>query len=142
MTLRTIHELFEADRTSLIDTVVFNGIVETTDPRTGQPIQPCLVTLRTTKDTFMAISLGNVDPGACLQHLNASVSKRPEELAPVRPVLEFDMVNKRFVDEVDVLADLDQRPNLLKLSPTEFESLIPNLFARMGLETKQTRPFA
>jgi restriction system protein len=140
VTLRTIHELFEADRTRLIDTIVFNGIVDTVDPATGASIQPCLITLRTTRDEFTPINLAKVDPVACLQHLNASVSKRPEALAPVRPVLEFDMVDKRFVDEVDVLADLDQRPNLLKLTPTEFESLIQNLFTKMGLDTKQTRP--
>ncbi|WP_245736572.1 restriction endonuclease [Micromonospora pattaloongensis] len=140
VTLRTVHELFEADRERLIETVVFNGIVDTTDPRTGASVQPCLVTLRTTRETFTALNLSKVDPAACLQHLNAAVSKRPEALAPVRPVLEFDMVDKRFVDEVDVLADLDQRPNLLKLTPTEFESLIQNLFSKMGLDTKQTRP--
>ncbi|RKN29935.1 restriction endonuclease [Micromonospora musae] len=140
VTLRTVHELFEADRSGLVETVVFNGIVDTTDPRTGTSVQPCLVTLRTTREVFGELNLRNVEPTACLQHLNASVSKRPAELAPVRPVLEFDMVDKRFVDEVDVLADLDQRPNLLKLSPTEFESLIQNLFAKMGLDTKQTRP--
>lgn len=140
VTLRTVHEIFEADRAGLVETVVFNGIVDTTDPRTGASVQPCLVTLRTTRETFTALNLSKVDPAACLQHLNASVSKRPEALAPVRPVLEFDMVDKRFVDEVDVLADLDQRPNLLKLTPTEFESLIQNLFAKMGLDTKQTRP--
>ncbi|WP_433390435.1 restriction endonuclease [Micromonospora sp. KLBMP9576] len=140
VTLRTVHELFEADRSKLVDTVVFNGIVDTTDPRTGVSVQPCLVTLRTTRDVFAGLNLRLVEPLACLAHLNASVSKRPAELAPVRPVLEFDMVDKRFVDEVDVLADLDQRPNLLKLSPTEFESLIQNLFAKMGLDTKQTRP--
>jgi restriction system protein len=140
VTLRTIHELFEADRAPLIDTIVFNGIVDTVDPATGASIQPCLITLRTTRDEFVPINLAKVDPVACLQHLNASVSKRPEALAPVRPVLEFDMVDKRFVDEVDVLADLDQRPNLLKLTPTEFESLIQNLFTKMGLDTKQTRP--
>jgi restriction system protein len=139
-TLRTVHELFEADRTPLIDTIVFNGVVDTVDPATGATIRPCLVTLRTTRDEFTAINLAKVDPIACLQHLNASVTKRPEALAPVRPLLEFDMVDKRFVDEVDVLADLDQRPNLLKLSPTEFESLIQNLFTKMGLDTKQTRP--
>ncbi|MFI5485657.1 restriction endonuclease [Micromonospora echinaurantiaca] len=140
VTLRTVHELFEADRAALVETIVFNGIVDTTDPRTGASVQPCLVTLRTTREVFGELNLRMVDPGACLQHLNASVSKRPAELAPVRPVLEFDMVDKRFVDEVDVLADLDQRPNLLKLTPTEFESLIQNLFAKMGLDTKQTRP--
>ncbi|MER7166183.1 restriction endonuclease [Micromonospora sp. NPDC000207] len=139
VTLRTVHELFEADRSGLVETVVFNGVVDTTDPRTGSSVQPCLVTLRTTREVFTALNLVLVEPLACLQHLNASVSKRPAELAPVRPVLEFDMVDKRFVDEVDVLADLDQRPNLLKLTPNEFESLIQNLFAKMGLDTKQTR---
>jgi restriction system protein len=132
VTLRTVHELFEADRARLAETLVFNGIVDTTDPRTGQPAQPCLVTLRTTRDQFTALNLQKVDPASCLQYLSASVSKRPAELAPVRPVLEFDMVDKRFIDEVDVLADLDQRPNLLKLTPGEFESLIQNLFAKMG----------
>ncbi|GAA2709482.1 restriction endonuclease [Micromonospora olivasterospora] len=140
VTLRTVHELFEADRSGLVDTVTFNGIVDTTDPRTGASVQPCLVTLRTTREVFTGLNLRLVEPLACLAHLNASVSKRPAELAPVRPVLEFGMVDKRFIDEVDVLADLDQRPNLLKLSPNDFEGLIQNLFAKMGLDTKQTRP--
>jgi restriction system protein len=139
MTLRTLHELFEADRAGWIDTVVFNGIVSTTDPATGKPVTPCLVTVRTTKDVFADIDLRKVDPLACLVHLNASVSKKPDELAPVRPVLEFDMVDKRFVEETDVLSDLDQRPNLLDMTPSEFEALIQNLFAKMGLDTKQTR---
>jgi hypothetical protein len=50
------------------------------------------------------------------------------------------MVDKRFIEETDVLSDLDQRPNLLELTPAEFESLIHNLFTKMGLDTKQTWP--
>src|SRR5262249_55263715 len=38
------------------------------------------------------------------------------------------------------LSGLDQRPNLMDLSFIEFEALIQNLFTRMGLETRQTRP--
>ncbi|MFI5906046.1 restriction endonuclease [Dactylosporangium sp. NPDC051541] len=140
VTLRTLHELFEADRGGLVETIAFNGVVDTTDPRTGQGVRPCLITVRTTREQYGVLNLAKVDPAACLQHLSASVSKRPEALAPVRPVLEFDMVDKRFIDEVDVLADLDERPNLLKLTPSEFEALIQNLFTRMGLDTKQTRP--
>src|SRR6201999_1377353 len=66
--------------------------------------------------------------------------KSPAELAPIRPVLEFDMVDARFVTETDALSLLDQRPNLMELTSTEFEFLIQNLFATMGLDTKQTRP--
>lgn len=139
VTLRSVHELFESDRGDVVDTIVFNGIVDSIDPRTGRPSRPCLVTLRTTRETFAQVDLSRVDPHACLRHLNAAVSKSPTELAAVRPVLEFDMVDTRFVEESDVLAGLDQRPNLMDLTPGEFESLITNLFEKMGLETRQTQ---
>lgn len=137
--LRTLHELFEADRTGQLETIVFNGYVDSIDRSTGRPARTCLVTVRTTRDTFMQIDLGKVDPVACLKGLNASVSKSPAELAPVRPVLEFNMVDSRFVEETDVISTLDQRPNLMELTPSEFESLITNLFEKMGLETRQTQ---
>ena len=38
-----------------------------------------------------------------------------------------------------MLSSLDQRPNLMELSPSEFESLITNLFEKMGLETRLTQ---
>jgi restriction system protein len=138
--LRTVHELFEADRREHIETVVYNGMVESIDKRTGTLARVCVISFRTTSDVFQALNLGQVDPEECLKGLNAGVSKKPAELAPVRPVVEFKMVDDRFTDESDVLSDLDQRPNLMQLTPTEFESLITNLFEKMGLETRQTRP--
>jgi restriction system protein len=139
ITLRTVHELFESDRSDLIDTIVFNGLVQTVDKTTGQPVSPCLVTVRTTRDVFERLDLGRVDPVLCLKGLNAGVSKNPAELIPVRPVLEFNMVDRRFIEETDVLSSLDQRPNLMDLSPGEFENLITNLFTKMGLETRLTQ---
>ncbi len=138
--IRTVHELLEADAAGHIDTVVFNGIVDTTDPGSGRRVRPCLVTVRTTRDVFVELDLAHVEPLACLKHLSAGVSKSPTELTPVRPVLEFSMVDPRFVAESDALSELDQRPNLMDLSPTEFEALIQNLFTKMGLEARQTRP--
>lgn len=139
VTLRTLHEVFEADRFGHVETVVFNGLVDTVDKATGQPVRPCLVTVRTSRDIFTSLDLAKVDAAACLRHLHASVSKSPAELAPVKPVLEFDMVDPRFVEATDVLSDLDQRPNLMELTPGEFESLITNLFTSMGLESRQTQ---
>jgi restriction system protein len=138
--IRTLHELLASDKASHIDTVVFNGHVDTTDPGSGQRIHPCLVTVRATRGTFEQLDLAHVEPLACLKHLSAGVSKSPAELLPVRPVLEFDMVDLRFVAEGDALSGLDQRPNLMELKPTEFETLIQNLFVKMGLEARQTRP--
>lgn len=138
--LRTVHETLEADRLGHVETVVYNGMVDSIDKRTGQPARVCLVSLRITRDAFENLQLDLVDPQECLKGLGAGVSKKPAELAPIRPVLEFKMVDDRFVDESDVLSELDQRPNLLALTPSEFESLITNLFEKMGLDTRQTRP--
>ncbi len=140
VTLRTVHELFEADRGRHLDVVVFNGVLHTVDPGSGQRIKPCLVTVRTTREQFAQLDLSLVEPLACLKYLSAGVSKSPAELVPVRPVLEFDMVDPRFVVESDALTLLDERPNLMELNPWEFESLIQNLFTKMGLESRQTRP--
>jgi restriction system protein len=140
ITLRTIHEIFDADPADCVETVVFNGYVNSIHPGTGQRQRPCLITLRVTKNTFASIDLSRVEPATCLRTLNAGVSRSPAELAPVRPVLDLSMVDPRFVEETDVLSDLDQRPNLMKLSPSEFESLITNLFEKMGLETRLTQP--
>jgi restriction system protein len=139
VTLRSLYELFKADRMGQIDIIVLNGYVASTDKGTGHPIRTCLITVRTSRDTFTQLNLSKVDPLVCLKVLNASVSKSPAELAPVRPVLEFNMVDPRFIEETDVLSGLDQRPNLMELTPSEFESLISNLFQKMGLETRLTQ---
>src|SRR6267142_1014574 len=38
-----------------------------------------------------------------------------------------------------MISAVDQRRNLMELTPVEFESLITNLFEKMGLETRQTQ---
>lgn len=38
--LRTLHELFHADRGNRLETIVLNCFVDTTDPATGQPAKP------------------------------------------------------------------------------------------------------
>lgn len=139
LTLRTLHELFEADQGNVIDTVSFTGVVDTTDPSTGNPIRVPVVSVRAMKEQFASIKLDKVDKALCLKNLGARVSGRPEELLAVKPVIDFSMVDPRFIDQSQMLEGLESRPNLLDLTPSEFESLVANLFGKMGLETKLTR---
>lgn len=119
--------------------VAFNGFVRAIDPATGRDIRPCLVSLRVTRERFLEIDLARIDKRICLRNLGAQVSSQPFEVQPVKPIVDFDMVDRRFVDETDILSDLESRPNLLELSPFEFENLVGNLFRKHGLETRQTR---
>jgi restriction system protein len=137
--LRTIHELFEADQCGHLEVIVFNGFVEVVDPATGKDIRPHLITIRTTVDKFKEVNLAKIDKKACLRNLGAQVSTRPDELVAVKPVIEFDMVDKRFVEESDIISNLENRPNLMDLSPFEFENLINNLFDRIGFNSKTTQ---
>jgi len=137
--LRTLNALARADRGDAVDTVVLSCFVNTIDPATGHQIRPCLLTVRVGTTTFREIELAKVDPIACLRGLNAQVSPSPHELQPVRPIVDFNMVDHRFISTTDVLSTLDTRPNLAELSPGEFEALITNLFSKMGLETRLTQ---
>lgn len=139
ITLRTCHELFEADQGQHIAVIVFSGFVHTVDPSSGRDVRPYLISLRVTRERFEEIDLSRVEKAACLRNLGAHASSRPDEIQPVKPIVEFDMVDKRFIEQSDVLAGLESRPNLMDLNPYEFEHLVSNLFKELGLETKLTR---
>jgi restriction system protein len=137
--LRCLHEIFAADRLSQVDVVALNGFVTTIDSSTGRTVHPYIISVRTTSGAFSELELAKVDPTSCLKRLSAAISRSPSELVAVKPIVDINMVDPRFIQEQEVLSTLDNRQNLMELSPAEFESLITNLFQKMGLDTKLTQ---
>jgi restriction system protein len=140
VTLKCVDTIFRGGPAGVVECLTVNGMLDAIDPATGQHVRVCLLSVRVTADVFQSLNLAQVHPEHCLRSLKASVSRAPAELLPVKPLVELDMVDPRFVDTMDVMSGLDHRPNLMELTPTEFEGLITNLFAAMGLDTRQTRP--
>jgi restriction system protein len=138
--LKCVDAIFRGSPPGVVDCLTLNGMLDTIDPSTGNQVRVCLLSVRVTYDAFRSLNLAHVEPEQCLRSLKATVSRAPSELLPVKPLVELDMIDPRFVDTMDVITGLEQRPNLMELSPTEFEGLITNLFATMGLDTRQTRP--
>jgi restriction system protein len=142
LALRTIREVLEVTPDNMVSTVVVNGHVDSVDPATGRRIQPLLISVRATRERFKELVLAEplFDPVASItRHFFAAISVHPEELRPVEPVMPFSRADPRIVEAIDVISSLDQRPNLLDLTPKEFESFIQNLFTKMGYETDQYR---
>ncbi|WP_422018523.1 restriction endonuclease [Roseateles sp.] len=139
LTLRTLHELFEADQANALSLVTFTGVLDAIDPATGREARIPVISVRAPKEEFEHIRLDKVDKVICLRNLGAHVSSRPDELQAVKPIVEFNRVDKRFLEQGDALSGLESRPNLMDLTPSEFEILVSNLFGKMGLETKLTR---
>jgi restriction system protein len=141
VTLRTIHEVIEADRGGLVRQVSFNGIVDTIDRRTGRFVRPCLVSVKTDRDVFAAIKLRRVDPVACVKHLQGSLSLEPDALASVPPKVDFDRdADRDFTEEFNVLAEIDERPNLVTLTDAAWEKQLADLFGVMGLDIGPSAP--
>lgn len=80
--VRSLHEVFEADRAAKIHSIALTVAVERTAPATGLPERLPLVEVAADRDTFATFDLTNVVPEATLEHLGAALSKSPFDLAP------------------------------------------------------------
>lgn len=143
ITLRTIHEIFAADQVEAIEAVVFNGWVNAIDKATGQEINGCIVSIQASKAEFAAINLTKVDPKACFKKLKGVGSSKLAALVPIRPILQLDTVDERFVSPYAVADHLDDSMNLAAMDWEDFEQLIREVFEKEfsggGSEVKITR---
>jgi len=81
--LRTLHEVFEADRAGRIHSIALTVATQAIDPGTGRPVEVPLVAVAADRETFTRLNLANVVPSATLAHLGAQVSKNPFDLVPI-----------------------------------------------------------
>jgi len=82
VTLRSLHEVFEADRRGLIQTISLELGTKTTDRATGQEIYVPFVAVGAERESFLSFDLSAVVPTATLARLGAAVSKDPYNLVP------------------------------------------------------------
>ena len=80
--VRTLHEVFEADRAGKIRSIALTVGVNRVAPATGQPEYVPLAVVAADRATFGSFDLANVVPSATLEHLGAAVSKSPFDLVP------------------------------------------------------------
>ncbi|WP_426004179.1 hypothetical protein ACPFL9_17530 [Paenarthrobacter sp. NyZ202] len=80
--LRTLHEVFEADRRGLIQSISLEVGTNTINPATGRDTYIPFVAVAVPRASFADIDLSAVVPSATLEHLGASVSKNPLGLVP------------------------------------------------------------
>lgn len=80
--VRTMHEVFEADRAAKIDSIACTVGVDRIAPATGLPERVPLVAVAADRATFNEFDLANIVPQATLTHLGAAMSKSPFDLTP------------------------------------------------------------
>lgn len=130
ITLRTIHELFEADVADAIDAVVFNGWVKAIDKSIGQEVNTCVLSVQASKDIFMEINLALVDPKDCFKKLKGVGSSKLYGMSAVQPILNISKDDKRFISAYNLADTLDETENLASMDWQDFENLIREVFEK------------
>ncbi|WP_344668565.1 hypothetical protein [Catenulispora yoronensis] len=80
--LRTLHEVFEADRAGKIHSIALTVGVDTLAAATGLPVMVPLAVVAADREAFTKLDLSNVVPKATLEHLGATLSRSPADLTP------------------------------------------------------------
>jgi restriction system protein len=128
--LRTLYELFQSDVVGALDAAVFNGWVNSTDKATGKEVNACVLTIQANKAEFLAINLAQVDPKACFKKLKGISAAKLTALSPVRPILQLNKEDSRFIQPYSVAQTLDSSANLAAMDWEDFEHLIREVFEK------------
>lgn len=141
--LRTVHEVYEADQVGALESVVFNGIVESVDPANGQQTRACVISLQANREEFLGINLAAVDPKACFKSLRGVAASKIHTLTPVAPIIALDRDDSRFVDSYGVAGTIQEGDNLAAMDWEDFEHLIREIFEKefgeSGAEVRVTQ---
>jgi len=128
--LRTMYELFQSDEAQALDAAVFNGWVNSIDKATGKEVNACVLTIQASRSEFLEINLGQVDPKACFKKLKGISAAKLTALSPVRPILQLNKEDKRFIQPQNVMEHLDDSANLAAMDWEDFEHLIRQVFQK------------
>jgi restriction system protein len=142
VTLAVLAICFRAFPPGLVDAVTVNGHITATDPATGRPAHPCLVTVTAARSTFAELHLDNpeLDARRCVAFLGAEISPHPYQLEPVQPFVDVDLlIRYRLVTAPHALAQIDHRTDLMDMDPHEFEKLVAALFRAKGYDAWHTQ---
>jgi restriction system protein len=130
ITLRTIHELFEADVINAIEAISFNGWVNSLNKATGKRDNNCILSIQVKKREFIEIKLENVDAKTCFKNFKGVGSSKLSGLTPIQPILQINRTDKRFTSHYDVADSMDNSTNLASMDWEDFEHLIREVFAK------------
>jgi len=130
ITLRTIHELFEADKIIAIDAITFNGWVNAVNKATGKRENNCILSIQVKRNEFLEIDLAHVDPKACFKTFKGVASSKLIGLTPIQPILQISRTDKRFVNHYEVAKYMDDSTNIAAIPWEDFEHLIREIFEK------------
>lgn len=143
ITLLTIHRVFREAKSPALQSVVFNGWVTGVDKKTGHDFTSCVVSVQAPREVFESLNLERVEPRDCIRNLKGLIAGPLAQLAPVKPILDLNTEDARFIESREVLANLSASDNLAEMDWEDFEHLVREVFEKVfggdGAEVRVTQ---
>ena len=98
LALAVPHAFFTCDAEQTVQAIVFNGWVTYINRATGNKTTACIVSLHCEPSELLKINLREVDAKTCFRSLKGVASPQISSLTPVRPIINVDRSDKRFVN--------------------------------------------
>lgn len=130
LALAVPHAFFACDIEQAVQAIVFNGWVTYINRATGNTTTACIASLHTEAAELLKINLREVDAKTCFRSLKGIASPQISSLTPVRPIMNIDRSDKRFVNSQDVIDGIESGANIAAIGWEEFEHLIRELFEK------------
>lgn len=129
--MQTLNYIFSiSEDFDIIDTIAFNGKINTIDKTKGKIIEPCVLSVVVCRNDFDEIFLEGVDPKAWFKSAKGVSATSLANVTPVAPILTMSRDDKRFVDGYAVSEMLDESVNLATIDWQDFENLIREIFEK------------
>jgi restriction system protein len=128
--LRTVREVIAGDYAGHVQAVVFNGWVRGIDRKTGKEFNSCVLSFEADRQRFLDLDLAHVVPKECVRGLKGVTAGPLAQLAPVKPIMELNRDDDRFVESRPVLAGMSSGDNLAAMEWEDFEHLVRELFEK------------
>ena len=128
--LRILYETMSYDYKHNIKLAVFNGWVNKIDRATGNDFRACIISIQMNRNDFENINFNNIDVEACIKNLKGLYAGNLTELIPIKPIMELNTDDLRFIASKDIIDTLETGENLATMDWEDFEQLVRELFSK------------
>lgn len=143
ISLLVLKKVFMITNACIVNTIVFNGWTEYINTKIGQDERAFIISLMVERKKYDEINLDKINAKDCIHYLNAVYSSTLSEMTPIKPILNIDKNDSRFVDNKNIISELDDGVNLAEMPWDDFEYLVRDLFEKIfsndGSEVKVTQ---
>lgn len=142
LVLRISYLAVMSDERRRFDIVAVNARQSWRDKISGHLKTGIVASLQSSREKFESLDVAHLDPKMCFSALKGIRTPDIQDIAPIRPIFEFNIDDERIVQGRDV-SQIDNDQNLAAMDWEDFEHLVRQLFewefGKNGAEVRITR---